>query len=131
MSLVNMKMSSEERGEYGTDAAIKASEPSYPYGLSIDLDDGSMEKLGITALPKVGAEMMITAKCVVKSVSSNQYEGSDAESRMCLQITDMDVGQTENAQNDNRANKLYGNTNGTTEGRVINNLQSTMLGASN
>jgi len=130
MSLVNMKMSSEERGEYGSDAA-KMAEPAYPYGLCIDLDDGSMEKLGITALPKVGTEMMITAKVVVKSVSSNQYEGSDAESRMSLQITDMDVGQTENAQNDNRANKLYGNTNGTTEGRAINNLQSTMLGASN
>ena len=107
MSLVNMKMSSEERGEYGQPVEVK--EPSYPYGLSIDLDDGSMEKLGITALPKVGAEMMITAKCVVKSVSSNQYEGSDAESRVCLQITDMSVGQTEGATNENRASMLYGN----------------------
>jgi hypothetical protein len=107
MSLVNMKMSQEERGEY-TDGA-KPMEPSYPYGLSIDLDDGSMEKLGITALPKVGTEMMITAKVVVKSVSSNQYEGSDAESRMCLQITDMEIGQTEKATNEGRATSLYSN----------------------
>jgi len=105
MSLVNMKMSSEERGEYST--ANQIQEPSYPYGLSIDLDDGSMEKLGITALPKVGSEMMITAKVVVKSVSSNQYEGSDAESRMCLQITDMEIGQTEKATNEGRATSLY------------------------
>lgn len=130
MSLVNMKMSAEERGEYGADVP-KMAEPAYPYGLCIDLDDGSMEKLGITALPKVGSEMMITARVVVKSVGSNQYEGSDAESRMSLQITDMSIGQTDNAQNNDRASKLYGNTNGTTEGRAINNLQSSMLGASN
>lgn len=126
MALVSMKMSPEEAKEYG---AIDMGEaPQYPYGLSIDLDDDALEKLGITALPKVGSEMMITAKCVVKSVSSNQMQGGDAESRVCLQITDMDVGQTENAQNDNRASKLYGNTNGGTEGRAINNLQSSLLG---
>ena len=126
MSLVSMKMSAEETKEY---SGVEMEAPQYPYGLSIDLDDGALEKLGITALPKVGAEMMITAKCVVKSVSSNQMQGGDAESRVCLQITDMSVGQTENAQNDNRASKLYGNNNGTTEPRMMNNLQSTMLGA--
>lgn len=105
MSLVSMKMTAEETKEYGT---MEMEAPQYPYGLSIDLDDGALEKLGITALPKVGAEMMITAKCVVKSVSSNQMQGGDAESRVCLQITDMEIGQTENAQNNNRATMLYG-----------------------
>lgn len=125
MSMINMKMSAEESKEYG---GMEIEAPEYPYGLSIDLGDDSLEKLGITALPKVGSEMMITAKCVVKSVSSNQMQGGDKESRVCLQITDMDVGQTENAQNDNRATKLYGNTNGTTEPRAINNLQSSLIG---
>lgn len=108
MSLVNMKMSAEETKEY---SGVEMEAPQYPYGLSIDLDDGALEKLGITALPKVGAEMMVTAKCVVKSVSSNQMQGGDAESRVCLQITDMDIGQTESAVNDNRATMLYGNQN--------------------
>ncbi len=125
MSLVSMKMSAEESKEYG---ALEYEAPQYPYGLSIDLDDDALEKLGITALPKVGAEMMVTAKCVVKSVSSNQMQGGDAESRVCLQITDMEIGQTENAQNNDRATKLYGNTNGTTEPRAMNNLQSSLLG---
>jgi hypothetical protein len=119
-----MKMSSEERGEY-TGQAIEVKEPSYPYGLSIDLDDGSMEKLGITALPKVGTEMMITAKVVVKSVSSNQYEGSDAESRMCLQITDMEIGG-ENKKQD-KAESLYGDSS---EGSRINNISNALYGAS-
>jgi hypothetical protein len=118
-----MKMSSEERGEYTNDSKI--AEPSYPYGLSIDLDDGSMEKLGITALPKVGTEMMITAKVVVKSVSSNQYEGSDAESRMCLQITDMEIGG-ENKKQD-KAESLYGDSS---EGSRINNISNALYGAS-
>lgn len=108
MSLVSMKMSAEESKEYG--GAIASTDyqgPEYPYGLSIDLDDGSLEKLGITSLPKVGGEMMITAKCVVKSVSANQMQGGDQETRVCLQITDMEIGQTENAQNNNRASMLY------------------------
>lgn len=123
MSLVNMKMSQEERGEYNGE--IKMAEPAYPYGLSIDLDDGSMEKLGITALPKVGTEMMITAKVVVKSVSSNQYEGSDAESRMCLQITDMEIGGESKKQD--KAQSLYGESS---EGSRINNISNALYGAS-
>jgi hypothetical protein len=102
-----MKATAEETREMsGPSDASDA--PQYPYGLSIDLDDGSLEKLGITALPKVGTEMMVTARCVVKSISSYDTQGGEAESRVCLQITDMDIGQTENAQNDNRATMLYG-----------------------
>jgi len=40
----------------------------------------------------------------------------------------MDIGQTDNAQNNDRASKLYGNTNGGTDGQAINNLQSSLLG---
>lgn len=120
MSLVNMKMSQEERGEYNGD---KIAEPVYPYSLSIDLDDGSMEKLGITALPKVGTEMMITAKVVVRSVSSNQYEGSDAESRMCLQITDMEIGGE--AKKQDKAKSLYGEGS---EGTRIDNISNALYG---
>jgi hypothetical protein len=124
MALVNMKMSGEERGEY-TGQPVEMKEPSYPYGLSIDLDDGSMEKLGITALPKVGTEMMIMAKVVVKSVSSNQYEGSDAESRMCLQITDMEISGED--KKEDKATALYG---AGSEGSRINNISNALYGGS-
>jgi hypothetical protein len=103
MALVNMK-SSKER-----EMNSEMEHPEYPYGLTINLEDDSMRKLGITTTPKVGTEMMVTAKCVVKSVSSSQHEGNETESRLCLQITDMGVGQTENATNDNRASMLYVN----------------------
>lgn len=125
MALINMKQQPKREEMPGV---IEADEPRYPYGLCISLGKEELEKLGITALPKVGGEMMITAKAVVKSTSAYDTQGEGTDMRVELQITDMDLGQTENAQNDNRASKLYGNTNGGTEGRAINNLQSSMLG---
>ena len=126
MSLINMKQQAKREEMPG---AIESDEPQYPYGLCISLGKEELEKLGITALPKVGGQMMITAKAFVKSTSAYDTQGQGQDMRVELQITDMDVGQTEDAQNDNRASKLYGNNNGTTEPRAINNLQSTMLGA--
>lgn len=128
MAMINMKQAAKREEMPGE---IESDEPRYPYGLCISLGKEELEKLGITALPKVGGEMMITAKAVVKSTSAYDTQGQGQDMRVELQITDMDIGQTENAQNNDRASKLYGNTNGTTEGRAINNLQSSMLGASN
>lgn len=126
MALINMKQQAKREEMPG---AIEADEPRYPYGLCISLGKEELEKLGITALPKVGSEMMVTAKAVVKSVSAYDTQGEGQDMRVELQITDMGLGQTDDAQNNDRASKLYGNTNGGTEGRAINNLQSTMLGA--
>lgn len=105
MALVNMKMSREEAKEYN---AIEASNdgPQYPYGLRIDLNDDSLEKLGITALPKVGTEMTITAKVVVASVSAYDSQGGEAEQNVGLQITDMELGAGK-TQSD-AATSLYG-----------------------
>ncbi len=125
MALINMKQQpkrEEMPGEYEKD------EPQYPYGLCISLGKDELEKLGITALPKVGSEMMITAKAIVKSTSEYDTQGAGKEMSVSLQITDMGLGQTDDAQNNDRASKLYGNTNGGTEGRAINNLQSSLLG---
>lgn len=102
--MINMKMTKEETKEY-TDDPSPADAPEYPYGLSIDLDDGSMEKLGITELPKVGDEMTITAKVVVTSTSSYDTQGGDPEKRVCLQITDMEMSATRA----DTASVLYGN----------------------
>jgi hypothetical protein len=126
MALVNMKQQPKREETAG---AIEADEPRYPYGLCISLGKEELEKLGITALPKVGGEMMITAKAVVKSTSAYDTQGEGQDMRVELQITDMGLGQTDDAQNNDRASKLYGNNNGTTEPRMMNNLQSTMLGA--
>ena len=105
MALINMKQQPKREEMPG---AIEADEPRYPYGLCISLGKEELEKLGITALPKVGGEMMITAKAVVKSTSVYDIQGEGQDMRVELQITDMGLGQTEGATNNDRATMLYG-----------------------
>ncbi len=107
MAMINLKMSREERKEYGEVAVTDSEGPQYPYGLCIDLDDDTLEKLGITSLPAVGTAIQFTARAVVKSTSSNQYEGSEPESRMSLQITDIEPGDASRSSSDS-ATALYG-----------------------
>ena len=64
--------------------------PKYPYGLSIDLGEESIVKLGLDKLPNVGEEMMIHAKVTVKAVSQNMYEDKK-QRNVCFQITDMAI----------------------------------------
>lgn len=104
MALINMKQKPEREEMPGE---IDKDEPRYPYGLCLSLDKNSLEKLGITALPKVGGEMMITAKAKITGTSQYDSQGV-SDMRVELQITDMNIGQTENAQNNNRATMLYG-----------------------
>lgn len=105
MALVNMKSKPEREEAVGE---IDRDEPRYPWGLCLSLGKDELEKLGITALPKVGGEMMITAKATVKSTSAYETQGEGTDMRLELQITDMEIGQTENAQNTGRAEALYG-----------------------
>jgi hypothetical protein len=89
--MVNMQMSAEEAKEYTGAVAEPGNAPKYPYGLSLCLNDDSLTKLGIKALPAVGSKMTINAVVVVTSVGSSQQQDGDAESRAELQITDMEL----------------------------------------
>lgn len=89
MALVNMKMSAEEaREEYEPTAADA---PEYPYGLSLNLDDESLAKLGITTLPAVGTTMTLTARVEVCSTSQYSNRKGENETSLSLQITDMEL----------------------------------------
>jgi hypothetical protein len=90
MEMTSMQMSAEEAKEYGGLVSADAGNaPKYPYGLCLCLNDGSLQKLGITDLPPVGSELMVMAKTVVTSVRSSQQMDGDKESGVDLQITDM------------------------------------------
>lgn len=106
MALVSMKMSREEAKEISQPSMMDA--PEYPYGLCLDVDDDALEKLGVTALPKVGTEMLINAKVVVKSVSSHDTQGGESEARASLQITDMEIVSNQTERNSGAATLLYG-----------------------
>jgi hypothetical protein len=103
MTMASMKMTPKEAKEEMT---CESTPREYPYGLEIRLDDDSMGKLGMTAPPPVGTEMMVMAKVVVTSASQYQNQGSDAEMSCCLQITEMEMAPATN--NTDHAKNLYG-----------------------
>jgi len=83
--MINLKKEKEEK------EMPLMSSMEYPYGLRINLDHETLEKLGIKELPKMGAKVNLEAIAEVVSVSSNaNYEG-EVENHICLQITDMEL----------------------------------------
>ena len=109
MKLVNMALSKEEAREMRPSTLAEPELPMYAYGLRLELDDDALEKLGITELPKVGDELMITAKVCVVSTSTSERQGGDEESRICLQITDLAIGdEDETPTPRSPAKALYG-----------------------
>lgn len=95
--MVNMKMSAEEAKEQNS-GPTEAEGPKYPYGLSLNLDNDTLAKLGIGTGVEVGDEVTITAKAKVTSKSGYETMVGGAENSIGLQITDMDVsGETSKA----------------------------------
>lgn len=62
----------------------------YPYGLSVSLENESLEKLGLKNLPKAGTIMTLTAQVKVRSVEDRDSEEGSRRS-MSLQITSMSL----------------------------------------
>lgn len=94
MTLKNMALTPDEaKEEMGCCAPSDSADndaPKYPYGLTLNLDDEVLAKLGITSPPTVGSRMTLTA--VVNVTSTSQYatqSGTDAS--VNLQITDMEL----------------------------------------
>lgn len=100
-TLISMEMSQEEAQEQAKPADDDL--PKYPWGLSLNLDEEAMQKLGIRDL-KVGAEVTILARATCTSASSYQTQGGEAESNCGLQITDMEIGDVPT----DAAKTLYG-----------------------
>ena len=105
MSMIDMKMSAEERKEQMQQTDDGMSE--YPYGLRICLDDDAIKKLGLTVLPSVGAKVTFTALSVVCSTSAYSSDGKDPETSVSLQITALELIDA-SMSNESAANALYG-----------------------
>jgi hypothetical protein len=85
-----MKMSKKEAKEQNSGPSI-AESPQYPYGLSISLDNDTLEKLKLGDSVEVGDEVAIVAKAKVTSKSGYETMVGGAENSLCLQITDLEV----------------------------------------
>jgi hypothetical protein len=105
--LTSMKISKAERESLYSEKSIATEGPMYPYGLSVSLDNESMEKLGLEAGDlSVGSSMVLVAKVEVCSVSSSEYKGGDPNQSVTLQITDMCL-EAEGAKASDAAGALY------------------------
>lgn len=104
--MVEMKMTKEDaKKRYGEPSMI-GDAPEYPYGLRIDLDDSSMEKLGIDKLPEVGSTMMIMARVEVCCASESKSYSGETNRNVALQITEMQIGA--DSDKSDKAKELYG-----------------------
>lgn len=104
MPLINMMRKPEAEEMPGQ---LDLGEPMYSESLAFELESDELEKLGMTVLPELGTELMITAKVFVKSVSSSDtFEGK--EKCVELQITDIELSGIDRSQN--IAAMLYGST---------------------
>lgn len=90
MKLVSMKKDDGHGKECRCcDAAPSGcSEPDYPWGLRISLDEEQLAAMGVQALPASGAPVGIEAAAVVVSQGEETRDGK-VHRRLELQITDL------------------------------------------
>ena len=90
--LTSMKTTPAERKARYAPTSIGGGEkdgPLYPYGLTVQLDDESLEKLELEPLPKVGTVLTLVARVEVTAVASNQGADKEKHQSVSLQITDL------------------------------------------
>lgn len=87
--LVSMKRTRKDKKNSGHE--ISTSGEDFPFGLSLNLDDESLAKLGITKLPGVGEEMIVAGIGKVESVS--ERSDSNRKSRnVTIQLEKLAIG---------------------------------------
>lgn len=84
--MINLKITRKSDDEKEPQIAVSDNADGYPWGTRINLEQDTLDKLGIKRLPNVGDELMIEAKVRVISVRE-----SDNSKSVELQITDMDL----------------------------------------
>lgn len=104
MEMVNLKTGTDS---YQGESGETKTRDDYPWGLCINLDNETLKKLGASPQP-VGTEVMITAKAIVKSMSTRE-DGEGVRHDASLQITDMGIAPAPGEQTKTAAETLYGN----------------------
>lgn len=99
MKLTSMELSKKDKKENMPKPCGEYEGPNFPYGLTIRLDNTSLEKLGIDSLPKVGAKMTVSAIGVITSVSSHESKNRD-DRNVEIQIQQLGI------ENDDESDEL-------------------------
>ncbi len=92
MTMKDLKISKQEAKEKSKAVQVIGSsdQERYPYGLRLDLNNDTLEKLGMKKLPTVGTVLMFEAKAKVVGSRQSATEGSENRS-VELQITHIDL----------------------------------------
>ena len=89
--LIDMKLSPKDKKEEMNErTAGPDAMPDYPYGLTLNIDQDELDKLGISEC-EVGDELNISAVGKVTMCRHSAVEGRDPEGSMTIQITQLEV----------------------------------------
>lgn len=98
MAMKDLKITKKEAKVKSESMVIGSSDQErYPYGLRLDLNNDTLEKLGMQALPAVGTVLMFEAKAKVVGSRQSATEGSENRS-VELQITHIDLEEGETGE---------------------------------
>ncbi len=101
MAMKDLKISKKEAKEKSEAMQVIGSsdQERYPYGLRLDLNNDTLDKLGMTKLPSVGTVLTFEVKSKVIGSRQSATEGSENRS-IELQIThiDMETAKEEKAE---------------------------------
>lgn len=86
--LVSMKKTAEEKKAEGKEDSVLGSSDDYPWGLRLNLDKESLDKLDVDL--KVGQEVYVSGLAKVVRVSESADENVERHS-VELQITDIGI----------------------------------------
>lgn len=88
----DMKRTKAEKKGEGTLKAPSMTQDDYPYGLRVRLEHESLNKLGMSKLPKVGDKLHLHAHAHV--VSTEERSGEDGKKRRHVEVElrKMDLG---------------------------------------
>ena len=97
MTLKDMKIERKEVDE-AKDTVLGSSDMDYPYGLSLNLDEETIQKLGMEKMPSPGNDVYIMAKASVESASITKE--SDKQNRsLRLQIKKLNISDSSEGMN--------------------------------
>lgn len=90
MTMTSLKLPKGKRNDEQYPIADDYPREEYPYCTRIELENASLDALGIKELPEVGSVLMM--ECKVKVIGARQSANSTKTTRILeLQITDMDL----------------------------------------
>lgn len=94
MKLASMERTAKEKKAAEERMKPMEAGPDFPWGLSVNLGDAELKKVGIKELPEIGDQYTIVAIAKVTRVSANASEDS-ANRSVEFQITDLALEETE------------------------------------